>query len=279
MMRKGIGIYVAVFGLAFLSPALVAAEEGEKAKPWERFSLNVGGFVAAMSSDVRIGSQTLGTGIDVNVEDALGLSSSVFVFRADASYRFTSNLRHRLDLNFYDLRRGSTKTLQSDIQIKDQTYPVGTTVDSLFDLKIIRGAYSYSLFQDDRFDLGLSIGAYVMPIKFEISSSTSGKASQEAITAPLPVLGVRFDYAITPKFFIKQSLDFFYIQYENFQGSLYDAKIGIEYNIWKYVGVGVAYDYFHVQVKAEGQNYPGVDMTGKIQLTYGGLLLYGKFFF
>ena len=62
-MRKGIGIYVAVFALAFLSPAVVAAEEGEKPKPWERFSLNVGGFVAAMNSDVRIGSQTLGTGL------------------------------------------------------------------------------------------------------------------------------------------------------------------------------------------------------------------------
>ena len=279
MMKKGGGIYVILFTLAFLFPSVVAAEEGEKAKPWERFSLNVGGFIAAMNSDVRIGSQSLGTGVDVNVEDALGLSSSVFVFRADAYYRFTSNLRHRFDLSFVDLRRSSTKTLQSDVTIKDQTFPVGTTVDSLFDLKIIRGSYSYSLFQDDRFDLGLSIGAYVMPIKFQVSSSSSGTTEQETITAPLPVVGVRFDYAITPKFFLKQSFDFFYLQYENFQGSLFDAKVGVEYNIWKYVGVGVAYDYFSVQVKAEGQNYPGVDMTGKIRLTYGGLLLYGKFYF
>jgi hypothetical protein len=278
MMKKGIGTYVIAFFLAFLWPSVLAAEEGEKTKPWERFNLNLGGFIAAMNSDVRIGSESLGAGIDVNVEDALGLDSSVFVFRADALYRFTSNRRHRLDLNFYDLRRSSTKTLQADIQIKDQTFPVGTTVDSLFDLKIIRGAYSYSLFQDDRFDLGLSIGAYVMPIKFRVSSSASGAAEEEAITAPLPVVGVRFDYAITPKFFIKQSFDFFYVQYENFQGSLYDAKVGLEYNIWKYVGVGVAYDFFRVQVKAEGQNYPGVDMTGEIQLNYGGLLLYGKFF-
>ena len=278
-MKKGIGICVAIFTLAFLSPSVVAAEEGEKAKPWERFNLNLGGFVAAMNSDVRIGSQTLGAGVDVNVEDALGLDSSIFVFRADALYRFSSNRRHRLDLNYYDLRRSSTKTLQADIQIKDQTFPVGTTLDSLFDLKIIRGAYSYSLFQDDRFDLGLSVGAFVMPIKFRFSSSTSGVAEEEAITAPLPVVGVRFDFAITPKFFLKQSFDFFYLQYENFQGSLWDAKVGLEYNIWKYVGVGVAYDFFRVQVKADGQNYPGVDMTGKIEVSYSGLLLYGKFFF
>jgi hypothetical protein len=42
----------------------------------------------------------LGTGIDVNLEDALGLNSSIFVLRVDAAYRFTKNLRHRLDLNY-----------------------------------------------------------------------------------------------------------------------------------------------------------------------------------
>ena len=278
-MKKGMGFYVAVIALVFLSPTVVAAEEGEKAKPWERFSFNVGGFLTALSSDFRIGSQALGAGVDVNVEDALGLNSSMFVFRADAIYRFTDNRRHRLDLSYIDLRRSSTKTLQSDIQIKDQTFPIGTTVDSLFDLKIIRGAYSYSIFQDDRFDLGLSVGAYVMPIKIRVSSSQSGTAEEESITAPLPVVGLRFDFAITPKFFLKQSFDFFYFQYQNFQGSLYDAKVGLEYNIWKHVGVGVAYEYLRMEFKAEGQDYPSIDMVGKIQFNYGGLLLYGKFFF
>jgi hypothetical protein len=276
-MKKVIGIYVIVFTLAFLSPLVVAAEEG--GKPWERFSLNVGGFITNLNSDFRIGSQTLGTGVDVNVEDALGLDSSVFVFRADALWRFTSNRRHRFDLNYYDLRRSSSKTLQADIQIKDQTFPVGTTVDSLFDLKIIRGAYSYSLFQDNRFDLGLSVGAYVAPIKIRLSSSSSGAVEEESITAPLPVLGLRFDFAITPKLFLKQNIDVFYFQYENFQGGLFDAKVGLEYNIWKYVGVGIAYEYFRLQVKAESDNYPGIDMVGKIQFNYGGLLLYGKVYF
>ena len=224
-MKKGMGIYVAVFALAFLSPSVVAAEEGEKAKPWERFNLNLGGFVTTFNSDIRIGSQSSGFGIDVNGEDALGLDSSLTVFRADAVYRFTDNRRHRFDLTYIDLRRSATRTLQSDIQIKDQTFSAGTTVDSLFDIKIIRGAYSYSLFQDERIDLGLSAGLYVMPIKIRVSSSHSGTAEEESITAPLPVLGLRFDFAITPKFFLKQNIDFFYLQYQNFQGSLLDAKI------------------------------------------------------
>jgi hypothetical protein len=279
MMKKGMGIYVAVFALAFLSPSVVAAEDGEKAKPWERFSLNLGGFIAVTNSDLRLGSQSSGVGIDVNGEDALGLDSSFTVFRADAVYRFTDNRRHRFDLSYVDLGRSATRTLQTEIQIKDQVFPVGTTIDTLFDLKIIRAAYSYSLFQDERIDLGLSGGLYVMPIKIRVSSSHSGTAEEESITAPLPVLGLRFDFAITPKFFLKQNIDFFYLQYQNFQGSLLDAKIALEYNVWKYLGFGIAYDYLRIQVKAEGQDYPGIDMVGKLQFGVGGLLLYGKIYF
>jgi hypothetical protein len=277
-MKKGMGIYVILISLAFLSPSVVVAEDGG-GKPWERFSLNVGGFVANMNSDFRIGSESLGAGLDVNVEDALGLDTSLFVFRADALWRFTSNRRHRFDLSYYDMRRASTKTLEADIQIKDQIFTVGTTVDALFDLKIIRAAYSYSLFQDDRFDLGLSAGLYVAPIKVGVSSTSSGTAEEESITAPLPVVGLRFDFAITPKLFLKQSIDVFYFQYQNFSGGLFDTKVGLEYNIWKHVGVGVAYEYFRLQVKAESEDYPYIDMVGKIQFNYGGILLYAKLFF
>jgi hypothetical protein len=278
-MKKGIGISIIFITLAFLFPAVAAGEEGEKAKPWERFSLNVGGFVATLNSDLRIGSQSLGAGIDVSPEDALGLDSSLFVFRADALWRFTSNRRHRFELSYYDLRRASTKTLEADIQIDDKIFSTGTTVDSLFDLQVIRAAYSYSLIQDDRVDLGISAGLYVMPIRIKLSSTSSGETQDEGITAPLPVAGLHFDFAITPKFFLKQSIDVFYFQYQNFSGGLLDTRVGVEYNIWKHVGIGAAYEYFRLQVKAEGQDYPEINLVGKIQFNYGGLLLYGKFYF
>ena len=81
MMKKGMRIFVIVFASAILSSSVVAAEEGEKAKPWERFSLNVGGFIATVNSDFRFGTKS--AGLDISPEDALGLDSSIFVFRAD----------------------------------------------------------------------------------------------------------------------------------------------------------------------------------------------------
>ena len=278
-MRKVGVIVVLAIALVFFSLPVMAAEQGGKATPWEKFGINVGGFISTINSEVRLESERTGAGADANAEDVLGLDSHVSIFRVDSFYRFTENRRHRFDLNWIDLRRSATKTIEREIHIRDQVFPVGTTVDTLFDLKIIRGTYSYSVYQDDRFDLGLSVGAYVAPIKVRLSSSTSGAAEEQSLTAPLPVLGLRFDYAITPKFFLRTNIDAFYLQYSNFEGSLFDAKAALEYNIWDHVGVGLGYDYFRLNIKSEGSKYPGIDLMGQIQFNYGGLLLYGKYFF
>ena len=77
----------------------------------------------------------------------------------------------------------------------------------------------------------------------------------------------------------RRDFDAFYLQYGDFEGSLFDAKAALEYNIWDHVGVGVGYDYFRLNIKSQGSKYPGIDLMGQIQFNYGGLLLYGKYFF
>ena len=48
------------------------AQGGPDEGPWERVSLRVGGFGTLMSSSIRFGL-TEGTGLDVSIEDTLGL--------------------------------------------------------------------------------------------------------------------------------------------------------------------------------------------------------------
>ena len=67
----------------------------EKVKPWERLRFDLGGYITDFDSDIQFGLESLGAGINVNVEEALGLDTSTTVFRGSASYRFTRNLRQR----------------------------------------------------------------------------------------------------------------------------------------------------------------------------------------
>ena len=277
-MKKTVYICSFVLMIIFYSQSVNAAEKENIGKPWERFSISLGGFASAIDSDLHL--DVNGVGLNISAEDALDLDSSLSVIRVDGSWRFTRNLRHRFDLGWFDMNRDGAATLVEDITINNTTFLTGTQVITEFDLQIFKGAYSYSFFQDDRMDIGVSFGLFVMPINFEIQS-TGGLAAheKESITAPLPVLGLRADFALTPKLFLKYHFDFFYLEMDQFKGAVTNNKILLEYNAFKHVGFGIGLERFGLNIEAEGEDYPNIDFNGAFDFNYVGAMLYCKVYF
>jgi hypothetical protein len=277
-MKKTVRILAIVFIAVFFSSPVHAESSDPVDQPWKRFSFNLGGYIADINSSVYLGSGTLGLGASVDVEDALGLDSSMSVLKAGISYRFGSSRRHMLGLQYYDFRRNSTKTLETEIKWEDKTYTAGTTVESYLNIGVIKAGYGYAFFQDDRISLAASIGLFICPIEGGISAAGVGTA-EESITAPLPVVGMNFDFAITPKLFLKQSLEVFYLEIGDFKGSINSFTIACEYNFWKNVGFGIGYDMFDLKLEANGSDYPNIDFIGKVEFAYSGLLLYTNIYY
>jgi hypothetical protein len=278
-MNKNIRIWrYIIFFAVVLGPALTNGAEGTES-PWNRFNLNIGGFSTALSSNTTLGLNNLGFGIDINTEDAYGLDSSIVAVKADANYRFTRNRRHMVDFTYLNLSRSGEKILEREIPVFDETLTIGTFIQSKFDFQIFKIGYSYSFFQDDRFDLGGRIGLYIMPIEFALTADGIG-AGAEDITAPLPTLGLRFDFAITPKLFLRQYIDLFYLSIGDFRGAIVNSSVTLDYNFWKYVGLGIGLENFRMRVESEGSgDYPGIDLFGHIDYEYIGLLLFAKVYF
>jgi len=244
----------------------------------DRWNIRIGGFIAGVDSTVRIGLDNLSAGLDIDLEDALNLEKSVSAFRIDGRYRFGKGLRHQVRLEYSAYHREAIRTIAREIEFGDETYPIGTTVDSLFNLDIIKGSYSYSFLKDDRFDVGGSIGLFVLPIEAGINAAGVG-AEKEDFTAPLPVIGIRAAFALTEKLYLNQNIEVFYLSLDSFSGSLTNLTIALEYDAWKNVGLGIAYDVFNIGIKAEGDDYPGVDFVGDIDFGNSGLQLYAKIHF
>jgi hypothetical protein len=274
--------YLCVFWVAgiilFMKPAW-AENPGSHDTPWEKFSLNAGYFISNVETDLSLGS---GLGLTVNLEDLLGFDTTENVFRIDGSWRFTDNRRHRLDLTWFAFHRDGSTTTGRDFTIKDKddneiTIPAGSQVTSKFDLDIYRVRYSYSFFQDDRMDIAFGVGLYTMPIDIELKSSGLINVDEsENFTAPLPTLGLRADFAITPKWFLRTNFEIFYVEIQEFKGTLYESNVAVEYIPWKHLGFGLAANIFNLSIEADGEDYPGVDFKGEFDFKYTGLLLYAK---
>jgi hypothetical protein len=253
-MRRLIPLMILMAFIVTICPPVFAeekaAEKSAENLPWDKFTINLGTFLSNTDSNVRLSAKGVGASIDP--EKTLGLDTTTTVLRAEGLWRFTDNRRHRADLTWFAMRRDGETTLGRDITIDGVTYPTGSTANTSFDMDIYKVAYSYSFFQDDRMDVGAGLGLYIMPINFtlNVSGALNGYTA-ESITAPLPVLGLRADFALTPKWFIKSSLDLFYLEYEN----------------------------FNLKVEAEGNDYPEIDLVGEIEYKYFGAMLYATFYF
>ena len=140
--------------------------------PWKRSAIEFGYFLTTLNSNLRIGT---GVGIDIDVEEILGMDSSQSLFRFKFFRRFTENKRHRFDLSWVSLHRTGDNQIARDITVEgpdgnEIEIKAGTKVESFLNLDIFKGVYSYSLFLDDRLDLALEFGLYVMPIEFGLTA-------------------------------------------------------------------------------------------------------------
>ena len=250
-----------------------------KINPWERFSLELGGGLIATDSSVRLG--TPGIGLDLDIEELLGTDAETGVFFFQTFWRFTRSRRHRIDFSYFRFRRSGEKTLGKTIEIGGIEIPADTTIKTTLDYDIFRGSYSWSFFQDDRIDLAISAGLFVMPIRFKFEASGLVEESvSESITAPLPVIGFRTDYAITYRVFLKTRVDFFWLEIDNFTGTLIDLQTLAEYRAFKHFafGGGLNVTRLNVDSKKEG-SWPGVDFVGNFRIDGAGVLLYLKYYF
>jgi len=222
MIRKS--LFFLAFQLALWIPcsAAVAQEKAATEKPWKRFSLKLGAAISVSDTSVRLGAE--GLGLSLKLEDLLGVEQSVSTIRLEGFWRFAPRRRHRLDFTWFSFSRSGFNSINQAIDIGDITIPANANIRTELDVDVYRVGYSYSFFQDNRFDLAVATGLYVIPIRFQLDAEgLSDVFVSESITAPLPLLGLRVDMAITPKWFLRSSFDWFYLEFGDFRGAVFDT--------------------------------------------------------
>jgi hypothetical protein len=286
-MKKFLGFCLLLAVMSICPPGAMAAEETQEKQslPWEKYSLSLGYFISTLDTGIRLGT---GVGVDIDAEDLLDLDATMSVARLEGLRRFG---RHRIDLSWMSLKREATRTVQEDFSFENNegeqvSVEAGAAIESYLDLDLYKLTYSYSFIQDDRLDLAAALGLYIAPIGLGITAqgSANGQAvatekSANSFTAPLPMLGLRMDVAVTPKWFIRFLGQAFYLEYESFKGAIYSSTMAVEYKPWQHVGFGVGYDMFKMKLEAAGADYPEIDFKGNIDFQYTGLMLYAKLFF
>ena len=239
----------------------------------DKWMLRLGAY-SINSADTTVAVNTpIGVGTIIDYQRDLGGEGSDTIPRIDAFYRF--NERHRIDFTWFSIDRQGQRTLAVDLTIGDETFNESETVFSDIKYELYALRYNYSFYHSPKVELALSAGLNVTDYDLKFQTSTGDKAESAGLTVPLPLIGLRMVYAITPKWFVRYVSEAFFIEFDDsFRGALLNYELSTEYRIFRNfaLGVGLARIGLDANVNAD-------DWQGKITDSYRGLTAFGSFYF
>lgn len=267
---------VLVTGLAM--PSSAKAEEGY-GPGTDRFKINFGAYFPAVSTDLQV---DVGDGT-IDLEETLGLSEDEAVGRLDGYWRFAQ--RHRLGFGYYRLNRDASTYLSAELPI-GEGWPAEALIATDLSLDFYQLNYMYSFYQGEKWEIGGTIGAYwvraetTLALAAQIGDCPGGDDCLEAgdlyesdtFEGPLPLIGLAFEYYITPKWMATLKGGYFQLTLNDYKGRIANLGASVEYQFTKTFGLGLGYDGFALKLEAEDANS---NDFASIEYKYHGVQVYG----
>jgi len=261
-------------GILCAVPSTSSAEETPPSEMKDKLMVRGGwAYVFGATANVAVGGPVLGVGTSVDFTNTLGGDTSTDAFRVDGLYRF--NDRHAVGFSWYRVGLSGEKSLNQDIQINDQTINAGATTQTGLSFNTYRLLYNYSFYRNDKVELGISPGLYVMKTNFNFAgqgtiNGASGETTviNEQITLPLPSIGLIANYNITSKLQAQTRFDFFYLSIGQYTGEMFEFYAGLEYRLFQHFAMGAAYDRLTAGLSGSGNQGFNVDFGYNLAYIY-----------
>jgi len=217
----------------------------------------------------------------VNWEDTFG-GGDVSRFRIDGHWRFGDSDRHKLRFLWFNSTRARSKTIERDIEWGGQTYPASAKVGAEIKFDIYELAYEYAFLKHDTWELNASFGLHLASMSLGLkakSSESNGtldfdQHKEGTLDAPLPVVGLRGIWQLPHNFYIDAQGQYFSVSIDQYDGNVQDYRIVATWQPKRWLGVGLGYNRFAVDVNVGTKRFDG-SLNWKYQ---GPMLFYSAVF-
>lgn len=275
---NGWGSVTALAACAALAagPAGAQSSSGAQGLHDNSFVANIGAFI--FQSDVRAALNGQSTNNpEVDFDEDLGRANDSKRGRLDLTWRINPN--HHLRFLYFDNSVSRSKVLTRNIEWGDYTFQTNTALESQTDLTVYALAYEYAFLRTPSYELSASLGVHYMDISLRLSgtatltgsggSVSAARTESSDLPAPLPMIGLRGGWVISPQWYLDAQAQFFEIDIDGYDGRWTDARLGVTWMFSRNFGVGLGYNMFATRVDVNRDNY-----KGRLKFGYSGALAY-----
>ena len=240
----------------------------------DKWMIRAGAYIVDQSNtQVSVNSNVGGLGTTIDYQRDLGGEDGDTIPRIDAYYRF--NPRHRIDFTAFSIDRLGERTLAIDIDLGDENFTFGETIKSDIKYTLYKLGYSYSFYHSPKVELSFSAGLNITSYDLKFETDDGQKAESAGVTVPLPVIGLRMGYAITPRWYVRYVSEAFFIDIEDtFRGGLINFELSTEYKIFNNFALGIGLARLGTNVEVDDE-----DWRGSFSDSYRGATVFGTLYF
>jgi len=197
--------------------------------------------------------------------------------RLDSFWRFGDSGRHKVKAIVFDMRRDNSRTFDRDIEWGGDTYPTSAKIEAEVSFTVIEGAYEYAFIRREKYELAASIGLHYTDLSATLSAEAETSAGQlegdisntASVVAPLPALGLRGIWDLSHNFWLDATAQYFALSVDDIDGSLKDYRVLVTWQPKKWLGVGLGYNRFTLDVALSKD-----DFNGALDWTYSGPMIF-----
>ena len=254
------------------------AQDGVHPYLTDKFSLDLGVFFPERQVTMGIDGPIGLPGEDIDFDKSFGIKKSEELFSLNFGWRFGE--KWQLGAQYFASSGERSRVLQEDVEWNDIIFSQGTGVVAGLDFDLLRLFFAREFKSSDRGEFGLGLGIHWLQIGgwIEGNAVINGVPAgfrRESVKAeaPLPNIGAWYTYSFSPKWAFKARFDWLSANIDEYDGTLINAAVGINYQVFEHAGVGLSYNLFDLDFNINKSGW-----HGNVNTSYEGAFVYVSFY-
>lgn len=240
----------------------------------DNFIVSLGGMRSSNSFKVRSSLPGI-PGDVIDFDDGLDVSDHSTFFNGQLRWKFGKEKKWSISGQYFSNNAKGSSELEQDVEWNGVTFREGSFVGSGLKIEVARVFFGRSFIKNDRNDFGVGIGVHSTKIKAFIEgdiaiddASTGFRREEVDVSQPVPNIGAWYNFSPARRWLLHARVDWISLSVGDFDGTLWNTSVGVNFQAWRHVGIDLSWQYFNVNVGVDS-----VDWTGDADLTYSGPVL------
>lgn len=245
------------FALLALLVASATTARADFADTPDRVRIMLGGTSADFVTEGALVAEAVGTGVQINFEDMFDIPVDKEAVRLDGFWRFSD--KGYMDFGYVKFNRTGGRELVQDVDWGEFTLQEGSFVKATWNSDFPYAAYRHDFLHEDKVKISGSAGISYLKIAptLEADGGVIGPSGpvtghfekSTSVQFPVPLVGLRLDWALAHRLEVMMFTRFFYLNYDKINGGMREGTVRLIWHFSRHVGAAVGYDTTSVRLK------------------------------